>query len=790
MFINQDRSNKIVDQVKSTGAVSFFQEGKGLKITIISLVALLILAAVVTLIVISQRQVAQEQIQQQTVDAGNKLPEAEEAKVDYLLGESGFEKLQAEQVVFGSFYRQPDTAVEVKNLGVSLPINVKTEADNYYSLSREIDLDEVIDDLNANGLAVMNNPFTDANNFYSFYQALRDRNIPFLLTNDFLIYYYQNSLKYIFKQIEADIFYQDFWEINKYLFELADKRYRERSVRLGILNDPVLEAERLEAAYFAVSLELLKPKTNQILKETDKDYVDQNKFTTLEAERYDFTIPEYLRVDVEKEIELINKGDKNNGLVKSPIMLYDRNYSLFTIPPEYRTKGKLYNFYLANQWANTLFPLYYQNDNCPECLLDQEDWQINFIAAQLISQDFNQSQTIMNKWAKIYKVLSYFIGLRDELTYLHYKDALNKSFGPQADLEKILASNNPEKDNNLQRLQEQVASYSFDPAQGGYLDSDATERAARGMRLLQDKYWPDRYIYQQLLFEPVGAHLTYNSRIADKELLSVCAMSTGSYRCRPTIFDIINIVFKDQPAADSYFAKNTNYEFYQQRLRQVREHYGQFDDLDWHNNGFWSVLDIDRVMLEDRTENNWPYTKTAAWTEISLNAAAAALLNQQLPIDEWEPAYKKETIGLADSDNIVKYNYVEPSLSLISELLANGRMLFKTLYSLDLIDVNDAQFSTLLNNLITLRELVVKELADEELNFDDWRFINNLAGQYYITKPGERSQRISENDPISGKQQNLEQRLGDLQLLLSVQNYQNRQLILVGPIFNYQEIKR
>lgn len=795
MFIDKEQRAKISEHVKASGATGFFAQHKGLKITIISVSALLLLTIIIFYIVLSNRQIIQEAETEQIEQTGDivGLPEANKTDINYLLGDDEINDLKSEQVVFGTFYRQPTAEAKINNPGILLPTNVKTEADNYYSLTRYIDLDQVIEELNSNGLAVIDNPFSkEANDFYSIYELFKEKNIPFLLTNDFLIYYYQNSLKHIFKQIEAEVFYREFWDINKELFDIADKRYRERSARQGVLNDPIMEAERLETAYFATALEILKPKDGQILDETEKDYVDQTKFSAVDVKYYNFELPEYLRVDVEKELALINKGKKNGDQpIKSPALLYWRDYSKFEIPDEYVDNSKLYNFYLANKWANTLFPLYYQSDECPNCLLDKDDWQVNFIAAHLIADDFDERQDLKNRWAKIYKVISYFSGLRNELTYLHYSDALLKSYGPDADLTKILAANNPERENNLDKLQNWINSYVFDTAQGGYDLQNQAELEQRGMRLLQENYWPDDYIYKQLTFDQTGDYNLYNFKARDNDLTTTCVLdSRQTTRCRAILFDIVNIIFEEDTASHVYFDKNINYEYYPERINQIRLHYGKFDDVDWHNSSYWSMLDIDNIMLESRKIDHLPYTQTDAWTNINLNTAVGAMFNQAMPIDEWTNSFRKEAFGLQETENIVKYNYIEPNLKLVNELLANARMLFKTLYSLDLIQINDDQFTILLNDLITSRELILKELADQEFNFDDWKFLNDFVGQYYISKLSEKNIKTVFVSPDSQKEYKMQQSLDDLKLLINIQFYQNRQILVVGPIFNYQEVNK
>ena len=290
---------------------------------------------------------------------------------------------KSESFFFGDFYKQLNDALPTQSQGVKLPFNTKQDAANYYPFIREINLDQSVSSLDANGLAVIDNPFAKtAPDFYGIYAALHQRNIPFLVTADFLLYYYQNSIKSIYKSVEADAFYQVFWDLNKDLFTQADKRYRDLYAKTGILNDPALEGLRLEAVYFAMNLTLLTPRPNQVLPASQGSQAlistgSLTKFTTLEAEDYAFTAPDYLADTINGELALINKADRVGQPTTSPVFLYQRDYSLFKIPADYTGAERLKNFYLALRWTTSAFPLYYQDKNCPNCLLDQNDWLIN-----------------------------------------------------------------------------------------------------------------------------------------------------------------------------------------------------------------------------------------------------------------------------------------------------------------------------------------------------------------------------------------------------------------------------
>ena len=196
-----------------------------------------------------------------------------------------------------------------------------------------------------------------------------------------MIFNYQNILKKSFKDIEANVFYDNLWDINQQLYTVAKTRYEARLSSIGNVNDSVLEGERLETAFFAVALELLKPAVNQV--SGGNAVADPSLFTKTEADRFYFVVPPYLRADVLAEEKLIRGAGAPSA--KSPVLLYARNYQDFSVPADYRGNAKLNNFYLTTKWLNSVFPLNYRTKDCSNCLFDQADWRINLTAASLIS---------------------------------------------------------------------------------------------------------------------------------------------------------------------------------------------------------------------------------------------------------------------------------------------------------------------------------------------------------------------------------------------------------------------
>ena len=99
----------------------------------------------------------------------------------------------------------------------------------------------------------------------------------------------------------------------------------------------------------------------------------------------------------------------------------------------------------------------------------------------------------LNNWAKIYKVISYFSGLRDELTYVHYVKAQKEVLGDQS-LEAVARLDETSRNQILERLRMALLNNEFPKASGGWNRQSQDDRPKIGLRVLQDHYWPGQSI--------------------------------------------------------------------------------------------------------------------------------------------------------------------------------------------------------------------------------------------------------------------------------------------------------
>ncbi len=790
-----DEQNKIVipkkeDTSQNTGTKKFTfslsYETKRLLLIIISALLVLGLIFALTCSLLNKKQAPIETPQELEeepveIEEPGTLPDfsSDNGESIDLGADINLDSKDIEYLSFSDFYKSPELDFKPSYIDYQLPLNIKIDGLNYYSLSRKINLDPVLDDLNNYGFAVIDNPWSnEANDFYSLSRLLADKQISLFISSDFIIYYFQNMLKQVYKEIEEGIFYDNLWAINNELFLLAKNRYEARLALLGNQNNPMLEGERMVTAFFAVALELLKPDEQQVASKGALE--DKSMFSEGEAEKFSFIAPTYLREDVAKEVQLIKAAKTTE---KSPNLFYQRDYQDFKIPKEYQADAKLKNFYLSSVWLNSLFPLLSQSDDCPECLLDEEDWRISQIASSLIASDISSSNKLKLQWAIIYKLMAYFQGLRDELDYVNLRDSLAEIFSEDYDLAELLGDYQPDSFSNLEKLQTKLLDYNFSALRGAYDKSNPDNLSKLGFRVLTGNYWPNDYIFQNLTWPKVGE---YQGRAFGASNITGCLSNQQLYRCNGYSLDIINLI---RPLAEKEsYQENSNYLNFQPALNHLMQELNQSNI--WHTSNYWTTLSLMKTLLHNQLELP-AFSQSQAWNDQKIKSAGSAWINLQLPVDDFSlrPSFEGNGIdGLLNYDENI---YVEPNLELIAELKAINDSIFDTFSVLGLNKEANLAFQGIRKiraDLDMLTKVIEQELKGERLDSDIVEELKEFASRYQVAKKTTSEKTLAISFPEARRNLNLD--LSKLKLMTLVYPLQGQNIIVVGPVWNYQEARR
>lgn len=693
------------------------------------------------------------------------------------------DNLRAEDLRFGVFYKAPQKFLGIKTEPIAYPINIKSDVINYYDISRKIEMKNKINELNANGFSMLDSQLdVQGSDFFTVYRKLIDNEVPLYVSSDFVWYYNQNNLKTAYKEIEKSVFFENMWDINKKFYDIALARYRKHLNQVGVINDPLLEGERLQATYWAVSLFLLKPTDGQI--SNKENFSDEKLFSKQESQQYSFDINPEIQREMNKEVKLIRGA---NGISRSPLFLYEKDYKAFKVPREYSSNAKLSNYYLAKKWQNTIFPLYYRNEECPNCLLDYNDWMNNFVAASLISEDFKNNQNLKNRWAAIYKFISFFEGLRSDLTYLHVNDAMEKEFPNGYSISDIFSNSNKNRKENLASLQKSLAAYQFLAVEGAINRVDEKTKPYLGMRILQENYWPNDYIFSKL----TGRELTLapSGNLEDKR--NFCQYGKEgkvAYRCKGSGADLLNLL-SILPSNNPEYKRITNYNNYGSKIADINGELRMFDNNTWNMNVYWINFDLSRNYIAYNQDLLKPLSLGTPWIEQKItNTVLGSWVNVGLSPDEWEKYQetRKNNLGFGASCDL--RNFVEPNSFFYADLIERNNVLLK---AVDILQVGkktntvSLAIGELNKKINDLKNISEKELAGENISEDDCRLLREFVTGNKVVQVGDK------NMEWGSGENKVKESISGLKLIAYIYSLKkDERVMVVGPVYNYTEDMR
>ncbi len=326
-------------------------------------------------------------------------------------------------------YRLEALDVELKAPSYELPLN-KDNITNYGNFSGRITLNEsALKMLENNGFVVIENPYNPGEeDITSMYATLKQEDIPIFITTDSLLHIYHIQFDETLRQIEEREFYDTLWKTDFALLNASIEKYNSSA-------GEEQEAARRNAAYFAVALSLLQAKPTQVQPaqvqptqvqgiEDSYSFVNESLFPAGAEKQYQFEIPEFVKKEVEAEIDLI---EAHEGFEISPIFRYKEDYSQYVPRGHYTRSEKLQNYFKAFMWQGRMSMLL--KDKLIVSEDPAEDARIQTIQASLIASELQNDSELLKNWGRIYGVTAFYVGFSDDLGPYEYMKAMDTVFG-------------------------------------------------------------------------------------------------------------------------------------------------------------------------------------------------------------------------------------------------------------------------------------------------------------------------------------------------------------------------
>jgi hypothetical protein len=690
----------------------------------------------------------------------------------------------------------------------NLPLKTK-DISNWQKFSEKISLNsEAQSLLEKNGFVVIPTPENIKENpddFASFYSTLKWKDLPIFITTDSLLHYYHIFFDTTLMKLERDLFYEDIWEMSEEFLNDAIQEYKNADGDLK-------KSAKGNVAYFSVALKLLQPAKNQIISdktlkeeycfsgmslETCKKMIDGVKnqygdkasykyFSEPESKKYDFEIPDFVKNEVEEEIELI---EKHEGWKFSPIFIYKEDYSQYVPRGHYTKSEKLKNYFKTLMWYGRMTNLIKGSEDIPigkslrkiqeegvimsgeNGLISAYDAKIQTLQANLIAKKFLESENIQEKWNRMYAITGFFVGFSDDLGPYEYSAVLKSLFKDEKEIK------SQEIGKNYSEIKDTLSNLSYNPKIYSGLDavqlvmpcpplSDKDIQQlkiqaktilenTKGFRLMGQRFTVDSYLFSEIVSPYSGE---YNgpklSLPTDKKpftffwddeysgyrenrpfswtktAVSYCPTSR-EVKGFPRGLDVMALFGSERAKEILENENDTKYSDYEKKFSELKSEIDSFSTDDWFKNIYWNWLYVLKSLFGEFSSGHQTFMQTDAWQDKELNTALASWSElRHDTILYVKQSYTMAEMGCGPEAPIV--GYVEPTPEFYARLLTLTKMTNKGLKELvsqeeleELkIELALDRFSEILSRLL---EISKKELENKVLTDQDYEFIENFG---------------------------------------------------------------
>jgi hypothetical protein len=616
-----------------------------------------------------------------------------------------------------------------------------------------------------------------AKQIYEAYQQAEENGWPLFVTTDALLHTHHVLYDYALRLAEIDYLIGDIEDLTLAMLYSSIAEYQASQ------GEKVRAAALRNTAYFAVAAELL---------ELDMPGVPA------EAEEL-----------IEGELALI---ESHTGVSESPVLSWPdlgefhpslvwEDYSQYVPRGHYTRNEDFERYFKAMMWYGRI-GLRLRPGPEPDAieLGRRQTRQAILITAALYNAAIG-GERALDVWARIYEPTVFFVGKADDLTIYDYGQAISGTYGET--LETAALEDDEQLDGFIEaamalRPPAIVSTYVSD-LQIEPLGPSEVAEVTKGFRFMGQRFIPDSYIFQQLvynevkLFEGQGQPFTWKMTPA------------GPIRSFPRGLDVTAVLGSER-ALDILEAEgDTDYDGYDEQLAKLRQEFAGLPEEQWVENLYWNWLYSLRPLLLEKGPGYPAFMQTRAWIDKDIHT----FLGSWAELRHDTILYAKQSYTIvAESARLqpeVLPGYVEPQPLVYARLAALTRQMIDGLSERGLL--SDEYRQNLLDMerlLVDLKTISEKELRGEPLTEQEvWR-IRGIgdALEGIVTLSVETADEItSETDErmavvadvhtdLNPPPQVLEEGVGDASAIYVLVPSEDGAILTQGAVFSYYEFKQ
>jgi Protein of unknown function (DUF3160) len=614
----------------------------------------------------------------------------------------------AGEPAFGQYYEPYVLDIEPNAPGYTLPL-ATGQITNFKDLAAIVDIEALSNLVRENGFAVTP-PLSQTwlsesgDDIVEAYRHIDSYQIPLFVTTDTVLHLYHIQFDETLKDVEEREFIPDIEAMTTAMLARMQDLY-------GQFDGDLQEAAQRNIAFLSVAQKLLVP--NGPVSELVSETVDSE----------------------------LAKIEAHEGFQPSDLFIYEEDYSQYVPRGHYTRSEELKRYFQAMMWYGRMaFLLKGAEPWGPLCeaLISPEDARIQTLQAVLLVQALHSevdTRTALELWDRIYHVTAFYVGVADDLTPYDYMAALATVVGE--DWMSRLAALTDEA--TYLELKTELALLPSPQIFGGtgnimvvepITDETLNEVLDRtkGMRLMGQRFIPDSYMFQNLVYPAVEAYTGDSSR-------QPFTKSVDGVRGYPRGLDVMALLGSKQALHILIDEGDTSYSGYWQQFGDLKDEFDALGAAEWNANLYWSWLYSLRALLADLPEGYPNFMRTDAWQRRSLGAALASWT--ELRHDTILYAKQSYTVGRAGPGRTPPPGYVEPVPEFYGRLLALARMTRTGLSDMQVLSEEATAHMTGLEELLEhMLAISSQELLGQPLSDDDASYIRGLANSLELLVTG------------------------------------------------------
>ena len=509
---------------------------------------------------------------------------------------------------------------------------------------------------------------SDYKQLYDVYKDLKEAGVPVFVAADALLHTFHILYDNMLRILEVDRFAADLDALNRALFAEMKRLYESAQ------HEHVKEALRKNVAYFAVAMILNNPTVN-----------------------YGSTL-------VNAEIALI---DAHEGFAFSPIFGYREDYSQYVPRGHYTRNETLQRYFRAMIWYGRIMFRLEPGKSAEDIQKGKDETLQALYIVRAMNTVMVNGEPALTVWDRIYTPTTFFVGKADDLTIYDYTALIEDTYGPDwqmlpledlADDTKLTAFIEAAKE-----LRDPSISSSF------VWDTEEFEQVTKGFRFMGQRFIPDSYMFQELVYKKVGVQ--------------------GHSRKFPRGLDVLSVLGSDRAyeLLDQLYHE-TEYENYVEQMSKLKREFDGLLPADWAQNLYWNWLYSLMPLLTEKGEGHPTFMRNQAWTEKELSTALGSWAElRHDTILYAKQSYTTVETAMPIPPGLVQ-GYVEPNPHLFGRLASLAAFMRDGLDARGLL-IGEVQIklSDLHSLLLSLKTIAEKELTNEEISYKEYSQIASIG---------------------------------------------------------------